>query len=611
MNNKTTRISLVALIGLLGIMLAAAAVTRMNGLQIGPNPSTTNLEVLSGGDVVLKERSDNSWTPTSGYGALWVRTSDNALVYTGEGGTDTALGAGGGSGHTIEDEGTPLTARTSLNFVGSGVTVTDTGSKTQVSISSGGDALTTNPLSQFAATTSSQLIGVLSDETGTGAAVFGTSPTLTTPALGTPSALVLTNATGLPVPGGGTGAATLGDAGVLIGNGTGAVQVTSAGTAGQVLMSNGAGVDPTFQTASGTGDALVANPLSQFAATTSAQLAGVLSDETGTGAVVLANSPTLVTPALGTPASGVLTNATGLPIATGIAAGTSANLAGVISDETGSGALVFGTSPTFTTPALGTPSALVLTNASGLPATAVGNGLTDAQVSDTLTASVLGTPRAIYGNNFDGSAALTQIIASTYGGTGNGFTKFSGPASTEKTFTLPNASDTLAALGQVQTWTGAQAFNSTKLILNGSTSGTTTVNAAAVASTTTLTLPAATDTLVGKATTDTLTNKRITPRAETTAANSATPTIDLGAYDIFTITGQSATITSMTPTGTLTTGEQRRIQITGTGAVGITWGASYASGVATLPTTTVTTQKLCTLFEFDGTVLRCMATGSY
>lgn len=41
--------------------------------------------------------------------------------------------------------------------------------------------LVASPLSQFAATTSAQLAGVLSDETGTGAAVFGTNPTLTTP----------------------------------------------------------------------------------------------------------------------------------------------------------------------------------------------------------------------------------------------------------------------------------------------------------------------------------------------------------------------------------------------------------------------------------------------
>lgn len=44
-------------------------------------------------------------------------------------------------------------------------------------------ALTSGNLSQFAATTSAQLLGVLSDETGTGVAVFGTSPSLTTPTI--------------------------------------------------------------------------------------------------------------------------------------------------------------------------------------------------------------------------------------------------------------------------------------------------------------------------------------------------------------------------------------------------------------------------------------------
>lgn len=57
--------------------------------------------------------------------------------------------------------------------------------------------------------------------------------------------------------------------------------------------------------------------------------------------------------------------------------------------------------------------------------------------------ATLTTPRNIYGNPFDGSAALAQIIASTFGGTGNGFTKFTGAATSEKTFTLPNASATV------------------------------------------------------------------------------------------------------------------------------------------------------------------------
>ena len=89
--------------------------------------------------------------------------------------------------------------------------------------------------------------------------------------------------------------------------------------------------DGTWATISGTGDALVANPLSQFAATTSAQLGGVISDETGTGVLVYANSPTLVTPALGTPSALVGTNITGT--ASGLTAGnvtTNANLTGVV-----------------------------------------------------------------------------------------------------------------------------------------------------------------------------------------------------------------------------------------------------------------------------------------
>lgn len=59
------------------------------------------------------------------------------------------------------------------------------------------------------------------------------------------------NGTTIDVFYGGTGAGTFTDGGVLIGNSTGAIQSTSSGTMGQVLTSNGAGVDPTFQAAAG------------------------------------------------------------------------------------------------------------------------------------------------------------------------------------------------------------------------------------------------------------------------------------------------------------------------------------------------------------------------
>jgi hypothetical protein len=94
---------------------------------------------------------------------------------------------------------------------------------------------------------------------------------------------------------------------------------------------------------------------------------------TGTGSVVLSSSPTLTTPNLGTPSAATLTNATGLPISTGVSGlgtgvatflGTpsSANLRAALTDETGTGSAVFATSPTLVTPVLGTPTSGTLTN---------------------------------------------------------------------------------------------------------------------------------------------------------------------------------------------------------------------------------------------------------
>lgn len=110
----------------------------------------------------------------------------------------------------------------------------------------------------------------------------------------------------------------------------------------------------------------VANPTTTPAITLTTTITGILSGNgtaisaastTGSGAVVLATSPTLVTPALGTPSAVVLTNGTGLPIsgitglgtgiATFLATPSSANLAAAVTDETGTGLLVFGTAPTF------------------------------------------------------------------------------------------------------------------------------------------------------------------------------------------------------------------------------------------------------------------------
>jgi hypothetical protein len=142
-----------------------------------------------------------------------------------------------------------------------------------------------------------------STSTGSGSVVLQTSPALITPALGAATASSINKVSITPPTTGST--LTIADGKALSANNT----LTFTGTDGSSVAFGAGG------TAAYTG-----NNLGAFAATTSSQLAGVLSDETGSGAVVLATSPTLITPALGTPSAAVLTNATGT--ATGLTSGT-------------------------------------------------------------------------------------------------------------------------------------------------------------------------------------------------------------------------------------------------------------------------------------------------
>ncbi len=152
-----------------------------------------------------------------------------------------------------------------------------------------------------------------------------------------------------------------------------------------------------------------------------------------TKTVFLTNA-TLITPILGTPQSGTLTNCTGLPVSTGVSGlgagvatflGTpsSANLRTAVTDETGTGALVFANTPTLVTPVLGVATATSVNKMA----------ITAPATSSTLAVAD--------GKTFTVNHSLTLAGTDT------------------TTMTFPATSATIARTDAAQTFTGNQTFS--------------------------------------------------------------------------------------------------------------------------------------------------------
>ena len=230
--------------------------------------------------------------------------------------------------------------------------------------------------------TSGTVTALGNTSTGSGSIVLDTSPTLVTPALGTPSSGILSSCTGYAV-------------GNLTGTGTGVLTAlaVNVGSAGAFVTFNGALGTP----ASGNLGNCTGYPSSGLTGLGTG-VATALAVNVGSAGAFVVNGG-----ALGTPSSGTLTNATGLPIGTGVdGLGTgiatwlgtpsSANLAAAVTDETGSGPLVFATSPTFTSQVtLGTASStrgtLVLSNTSANTVTLQSSNTTAANYTLTFPAA--------------------------------------------------------------------------------------------------------------------------------------------------------------------------------------------------------------------------------
>ena len=335
---------------------------------------------------------------------------------------------------------------------------------------------------------------------------------------------------------------------------------------------------------------------------------------TGSGAVVLATSPTLVTPALGTPSALVGTNITGT--AAGLTAGTvttNANLTGGVT-SVGNAATVV-TNANLTGEATSTGNAVTLTNSAVIGK--VITGFTSGAGTVAATDNILQAIQKLDGNNST-NANLTGVITSVGNATsiasqtGTG-TKF--VVDTSPTLITPDLGTPTALVGTNITGT-ATAFTASNVTTNANLTG----EATSVGNTATLTNSA----VIGKvitgftsgagvvAATDTILQAIQKLDGNTAASGSGTVT----SVSVVTANGLAGTVAtpSVTPAITLTTSVTGVIKGDGTALSAATSGTDYSLGTSALATgivkSTTTTGALTIAIAADFPTLDQNTTGN-